>query len=448
MVVAAAAVCAGSAVNFALCAYVPHQIPLVWLGFSLIVWWVWAQWPSIWSRERAALRLSAFCGAWLVVAIVMVAFYQDADGAIAGIANTIYPGRRTIAGGTYSFAMLFSHFFGFWTDEKVFPLPQSFSNISECSGFFWLAPVTIVCRWLVPGGDRTRRSAYWAILLFGALLLAWCTLPLPEAIGQVLLMDRSGSHRSLHVLGLVNVALVAICVSLGEGQSSRRGLRSSLLLGAGVVACVYPVFVMVNMGLANFLTGGQVAAAAAYLACVIVLLVEDRRRALAALLIVPQVAVFGLVNPVDRGLRVFESSPIFRFVHSRPELLRGSWIVFSPSVVHPTFFSAVGCRVVTGLHYLPDVESLSVFDPDGSEQSIVNRSGWLLAEPRYDGRPAIFEQRQPTIQVLNVNPLDPGLKQIGVKYAAFVVRPPQEIRARLVELNPDPVSGFYLYALP
>jgi hypothetical protein len=448
LVLAAGVICGASAVNFALCAYLPHQIPLVWLGLFLTAWWVWAQWRLIWTRERAALRLAAIGITWLVVAIVMFDVYRDAEGAIAGIANTIYPGQRSLAGGGYSFVMLFSHFFGFWTDEGVIPLPASFGNISESSGFFWLAPITIVCVWLLPDGDRTRRSAYWAVMLFGALLLAWCTLPVPHAIGQALFMDRSGAHRSVHVLGLVNVALVALCLSFSGRPAPWHGFRRSLVLGAGALACVYPVFVLVNMVLANFLTGWQVAAAAAYLSAVIVLLFENRRGAIAALLIVPQIAAFGLVNPLDRGLRVFESSPLFRFVHSRRELLNGTWIVYSPSVVHAPFFSAVGCRVVTGLHYLPDLEALSVFDPDGSEQSIVNQSGWLLTEPRFDGRPAIFEQLQPGIHVLKVNPLDPGLKRIGVTHAAFVVRPPPETRAGLVELSPDPVNGFYLYALP
>ena len=36
----AAVVCAAGAVNFALCAYYPHQIPLVWFGVFLCIWWL------------------------------------------------------------------------------------------------------------------------------------------------------------------------------------------------------------------------------------------------------------------------------------------------------------------------------------------------------------------------------------------------------------------------
>ena len=62
-----------------------------------------------------------------------------------------------------------------------------------------------------------------------------------------------------------------------------------------------------------------------------VAVIESRFRLLAAFLVLPHIAVFGLVNPVDRGLRVVESAPLFRFVQRRPELLRHRWIVYSAS---------------------------------------------------------------------------------------------------------------------
>ena len=71
--------------------------------------------------------------------------------------------------------------------------------------------------------------------------------------------------------------------------------------------------------------------AASYTTVVIVAVIENRFRLLAVLLVLPHIAVFGLVNPVDRGLRVVESAPLFRFVRARPELLRHRWIVYSAS---------------------------------------------------------------------------------------------------------------------
>jgi hypothetical protein len=185
-----------------------------------------------------------------------------------------------------------------------------------------------------------------------------------------------------------------------------------------------------------------------YLTAVTVAVVESRTRFLAVALLVPHMAVFGLVNPIDRGLEVIETAPLFRFVQSNPELLRHRWVVYSASAPDATFVSAVGCDVVNGLKYVPDIQSLSVLDPAGVQRDLVNRSAWLLAEPEYSDRRPVFDQIPPNLLRLKVNPLDPALRKIGVRYAAFTVEPPKEIAGRMKLLAGERVSGFWLYELP
>jgi hypothetical protein len=143
LLIVAALACVAAAVNFALCGYVPHQIPLVWLGVCLCVWWIVSKWKSIFRRDQALARVAALGGAWLVVGVVMFAFYRDAEGALTVLANTVYPGRRSMRAGGYPMSLLFSNFFAFWEDDRHFPLPEFCSNICACAGFFWLAPVTL-----------------------------------------------------------------------------------------------------------------------------------------------------------------------------------------------------------------------------------------------------------------------------------------------------------------
>jgi hypothetical protein len=292
--------------------------------------------------------------------------------------------------------------------------------------------------------------------VFAALLFIWLTLPVPQVIGRALLMDKSGVGRSLHVLGLVNVALVALYLRVCRTREESDG-RRSLILGVAVFATVYPVFVLTNSSAANYLTAGQVAAAAGYATVLVVALVENRFRLLAASLLLPQIAVFGFVNPLDRGLQVVESAPLFRFVQSRPELLRHRWIVYSGPVnaLHPLdpiadlgLFSAVGCEVVTGLKYVPDLRALHVFDPTGAHEALINQSIWLIAEPEQGNRPARFDELRTGVVRWTVSPLDPALRQIGVRYAAFPAAPPREIGARMRALSAAAVSGFWLYELP
>ncbi len=103
--------------------------------------------------------------------------------------------------------------------------------------------------------------------------------------------------------------------------------------------------------------------------------------------------------------------------------------------------------MVTGLKYVPDLKTLSVFDPTGAQRDLVNRSAWLIAEPEYGRRPAMFGQVPPNILSLRVNPLDSAFRQINVRYAAFTHEPPPEIAARMKPLAVWRVSGFWLYEL-
>ncbi len=447
LLLVAATACAVGAVNFALCAYIPHQIPLVWFGVFLCIWWVSVRWKAIFTRDHALPRIVALGVAWLVVGLVMVGFYRDAEVALTTISNTLYPGRRSLPAGSYPVLALFSHFFSFWEDDRRFPIPEIFGNICERAGFFWLAPVTFFSMRSVKG-EAEKKRAYWILTAFGALLFTWMTLPVPNAIGRALFLDKSAPGRCVHVLGLVNVGLVALSLSFNRIQVGKRSrLRQGLVMGAAIFATVYFVFLLTNSRLANFLTTRELVMATGYTTVLIVAVAENWFRLLATFLVLPQIAVFGLVNPLDRGLEVVQAAPLFRFVHSRPELLRHRWIVYSTSYVDSTFFSAVGCDVVTGLKYVPDLKTLSLFDPTGAQHDLLNRSAWLIAEPEYGGRPATFGQVPPNILSLRVNPLDAAFRQINVRYAAFTREPPPEIAARMKPLAVWRVSGFWLYEL-
>lgn len=443
----AALICVACAVNFALCAYIPHQIPLVWFGVFLCIWWIWAKWDSIFTTDYAVRRVAALGSAGLAIILVTLAFYLDSQSALAVAANTEYPGRRLLSGGGYQISILFSHFFAYWTDDQVFPLRELTGNICEVSGFFWLAPASAFLLWGIESGEVYKKRAYGTIAAFGVLLFVWLTIPLSPMVGSLTFMNKSGVGRSLHVLGLVNVALVCIALSLGQTQR-REGWRQPVMLAGAVFATLYPVFALTNLSLDGFLTAEQLLVAALYFTIVTVALLERRVASLAALLIVPQVIVFGLVNPLDRGLQVVESAPLFQFVHSRPELLRERWLVYSDAVPDSGFLSSVGCDVLTGIRYLPELKGLSTFLPPGMEPSVLNRSGVFVARPDYRSDAARFELVAHHTLIWHVNPLDARLKQLGVRYAAFVAPPPPQVASRLRQLSPTPVSGYWLYELP
>ena len=334
--VAAATICALCAVNFALCAYVPHQIPLVWLGVFLCIWWVVARRKAIFTRDYALPRIAALGSAWCVVGLVMVGFYLDAEPALTTMANTDLPRaqvdtRRWLfdAGDVLAFLLVLG--------ER--PTPAAAPGIRQHLRVrrVLLAGAHHAHHHARRDGNSREEQAYWTLMTFGALLLVWMTLPVPNAIGQALFMDKTGAGRCVHVLGLVNIALVALALSFGRARAGT-DWRRSFILGAAVLAVVAPVLWLTNSRLAGFLTTSELVTAASYATIVIVSVIENRFRLLAALLVLPHIAVFGLVNPVDRGLRVVESAPL---VPVRPSQARAA-----ASSLDRLFGVAPGCDVL------------------------------------------------------------------------------------------------------
>ena len=149
-------------------------------------------------------------------------------------------------------------------------------------------------------------------------------------------------------------------------------LRRSFVLAFAVFATMLPAFLLVNTNIGNFLTTRQVFIATAYTTALTVSMLSSWFDLLAILVIVPHIGVFGLVNPIDRGLKVVESAPLFRLVQGTPDLRRHRWIVYSDSVPDSGFLTAVGCDVVTGLDYVPDAKALGAFDPEGTQRDLLN----------------------------------------------------------------------------
>ena len=79
------------------------------------------------------------------------------------------------------------------------------------------------------------------------------------------------------------------------------------------------------------------------------------------------------------------------------------------------------------------MDELALFDPAKKYTSIINQSCYLVAHVQGGGS-SQFESPNPGLVVWNVNPLDPKLKEIGIKYLAFDFPPDASIREKLKPL--------------
>ena len=435
-------------IDFALCAYVPHLVPLFWLAIFFVAAWSIANREKIFVREAATARIVAAVVALTLIAAVAGAVYLDLREAIAAIANTIFPGKHVNGGATLPRWQLPANFFEWWESENHFP--PSLVNISEGSGFLWLAPFTLLCiRRMKP--SQTQKfitAALWACAL---LLAAWVLLPFPASAGTLFGLDRTYGPRCLPAMGLANVALVCLCMATMRTHREA-GLNeisgSGYFLGAlGTVLFFYLLLRTTNHRLDSFFSMKELASSALIAAAFVILLLTGQKRLLALALVLSHAMVFGDVNPVERGVGVFTESDMHRLINANPNLLDSKWIVFSGAIVDSGYLEAQGCDVYTGDHYIPDIDHFALFASRHLDLNTLNRLGFLTAFPQSQDLPMKVETNGSAIINWHVAPDDPILRQLGIQYEAFNDQPPPALVASLIPLSPKPVDGFWLYRL-
>jgi hypothetical protein len=442
----ALAVCA---IDFTLCSYLPHMLPLWWLIVSVFLAWCVSARQQIFIRKRAGLRVIAGVLAIGVIAMAGWFLYADLHQAISGVLNTSYPGKRIVPAGTMPRWQLTSNFF-LWAETET-NFPPALGNISEGSGFLWLAPVTLLClrRMTLSRFQKLALAFLWGYCL---LMLAWLFLPVPGALVGLFGMDRVPPTRSLHALGLANVAIVSISMAAMRRRSAGERRPFSRIAYFDVASCVFLVFLFVleatNRNLGSYFSPPAIVASSAAAMILVMLILTGRKLALALALVLPQAIAFGSVNPIERGLQVFTSSGLYKFVQSRPRLLRGKWIVFADSFIRSSFFRAVGCDVYTGMRFLPDLDHFSLFAARGLNPEILNRLGYLVARPVGQEETPAFKLRVEGVVEWEVAPSDALLRQLGIKYAAFDQEPTPAVSSNLIALSDGPIDGFWLYQLP
>jgi hypothetical protein len=421
-------------VDFALCAYPPFQIPLAYASIGMFAAWMtargrWPQWPE---AGRVLTALAA-------VAAIMVGFYWEIREVVQIVKQTVYPGNRTFAGGGVPWTVLASGFADLLKSES--DVPRTFLNICEGSGYLWFGPLTVLFR-------RPAKAA--AVLLgFFALLLAWMVLPIPAAFGKPLLLDMVQGVRVTPALGLVNIALTLLF--LRESRMRQWTHAGIALLVTGCVAGLAALLLLMDASLDGFFGMPGLLACAGLGGLTMAAMAAGFRRVFAVLVLTPLIWANLLVNPLTRGLPAYERSPLARYFREHPPEA-GRWLVFSNDWAVPDCFGSLGLDVFNFFQYVPYVDEWRLFDPDRKLGVFYNGSGYTLAAALPAGSPARIEAGAAVpistlVRRLSVDPGDPRLRQMRVRYFAHQGPPPEGAfpPEKFEQLTPEPLQGFTIY---
>jgi hypothetical protein len=430
---------AACAVNFALTAYVPHQIPYAWTGIVFAAAWLIAHRTDILTRDYSRWRIAATLGFLVLTGALMLTVFIDAKTAIAGIAATEYPGHRSLSGGGFSLTTLATHFLA--ASEDVTRFPPEYSNINESSGFLWLAPVSLFAIGRVRLFKPDQRILFIGLWTVALLITAWMVLPIPASIGRFFFFDRAQGVRFLPALGLINVFITMLFLSAPAGRR-RFTLGAKFLFTAPVV---FALLYVANQNIHAYFHLSELLLGTLWATLAIAFLLDGRRWAFAAAVVIPNVLLFGLINPIQRGIEPITKSPLFELIQQNPNLRQGKWMIFGGDFP-PSIFTAAGCDVYNAMRYLPDLRHFPLLQAHGVDTRPLNNLGYLdIVQLEPGQRPQTRTSKVGT--VLSVDPMDPLVKELGIRYVAFHERPTAEMLTHLKPLIEGTVSEFWVYEL-
>ena len=428
----------------ALSLYPPFQVPLFYLGIAIGVGSILPRLIADPKRELVAFRAGCAVAAAVGVAGLLALYYADASPTIRLMVDTAYPGARTSSGGGVSLARIFGGFFGHWMSEDSYPLV--WANVCEASNFVLLFPVAIAAILWRAWKQRPVTALEWSLSAYLVLTFSWLAIGWPLGLGTVTGFGLSPGTRSLLGLGLGSIVLACVSlanrrVDLTDGIAARVAIALALVAALAVFGAAY------NRETSGFASGVQIAITSLVGGTAGYALLARKRLLFALLVLAPEIASHGLVNPIALGLGpVLDTSfarETSRIVASDPH---ARWAVYG-GYMAADLLKTTGANVINGTKVVPPLDDLRVLDPKATAAFTYNRYAHVDLMPAQE--PGVrFSLIHADSYAIWIDPKSDLLRQLGVGYVALPYEasdPELLARTRLVATLPDIRLWVYAY---
>jgi hypothetical protein len=427
--------------KFVLQLYPPWQVTLVYLLLFIVVGFLLKKG----SRENLRAHLRTKVGLAMVGVVgaagVGALGYILSRGAIQAESNTLYPGKRVLAGGDVGFYEFFSGYLDPFFNEARFFL----DNICESASFVLLFPFVIVAilleKWF--SKDRLVKSVTLALVAYVVLWSIYMVVGYGPLLSRVLLLDYVPGHRAWIGLGLAGILLVAMYVSEPPSGMVPHWVKGAL---AAAAFCGMGAFSVAFHAHYGFPSWAAALALCAALAVAVGAVMTSRLRPVFFIVMLLFVAAPSLdSNPIARGLAPIYGKRLVQTVTRITAAHPGQrWLVYG-GVVAPEIVRAGGADVLDGVQWPPDLAALHELDPTGAYAQVWDRYAHVQAVPGKLGSPT-FTLDQTDVYTMAVSPLEPALTaaHVGLFVAPSSMKglfPQSAFR----QLTLKPLNGYLIF---
>jgi len=406
--------------NFVVTLYPPHQVPLVYLSCCIVIGVLSLRFRSVLSE----LLMNRFRLTFVVLTLVFTAgllflFYCDTKHTLKVLADTVYPGMRRSTGGGISIAKIFNGFFGIFMSERNYP--RIWGNICESSNVFLFFPVPM----MLFGWEWLRQKKVSALnagfAIYIAIILLWLIWGFPKLVAQVTLFDRVPEIRSLLSLGIASIIWTCLFLHRITKDDTVYTLKFKISITAIMFIGVLIYAFYFNVVTKSFASLFQIIIVCAFVTVASFLLLGRKALLFAGVILIPNIMVHSMVNPICIGLKPILSHPLYEeinhIVHQTPD---SKWIVYrTPDTSMPllaNFTYAGGAKVFNGLKYIPNLDEMKELSPKDNDIEIYNRYGYISLSPIKGSKISFALLNWGDLYMISVDPDNDCWKRLGIRY--------------------------------
>lgn len=400
---------------FVLSFYPPYQIPLGYMFICLTLTLLIRDHSQLSWRFLGGTRLAALCLASLIVAIAALNFYVNTSDDINKMLNTVYPGKRQVAGGDVPLWQFFSNSFYFFNHKNSL---ARLGNICEAASFYFVFPISMMAIvWRV--NDRKVLMSYFPVFVLTVAICWWKIFGFPQVLANATLFSMVPTKRIDIALGLLNICWLLFALqpsAINVDDISRSKLLITIIsLAWGALTYIIgknfhhasglPIIIIINCSiLATIFAAGQLLSARWFLP-------------LFALMCVLQTGWF---NPFSRGgERYLLNSALAKSMLEIKRKNPGSrWVVFN-DFVYAQLPRMFGVGSLGGQQYVPFLDQWQILDPGSRYNAAYNRYGHVFFRAKVGSETTISSDTPDVIQV-TIAPNSEVFKKLGVDFAMVI----------------------------
>jgi hypothetical protein len=433
------------AIAYLLQLYPPYQVPMSYLYILVLAGYLYNERQRFFPIPNWLLKL-----AFLVVAVaasgaIVYSFYNDVKDTIQAASSTVYPGKRSEAGGSGFIGNWFSEYYSWSFNDQQFP--RTWLNICELSHYVTFAPVILPLTVVLFVQRKRIDWALAAAAFFTVALAVYVEYGWPKWLAEKTLVSMSPSRRAQIPLGVGSIVLtVTYLAAIRDYVKQVPFWVNAAAVGGILLFMIYTATVNIDDS-DGLITSGKAFGPVLFFTLMNALL----------LFTIParyRVALFGTgliafllpnlkANPLSKGLSPLTDNLLYKtvkpLVDANPD---ARWMVNGSQYV-TYVVTATGAKQITGVKYLPERKQIfKVLDPTMKRDSAYNRYAHVTfqtyIDPAHPDTTVLANQFEDGYLIAG-DPCSPKFKALNVRYVIYDKAPqiPYEVRCmkKAVELG-------------